>query len=623
MPSSHGLAVIAFLISFFLICRMPAQAVTSTKISAGTTPAGEAVLSADGQCATYIQDSTATGTTRNLYRYSGTLPSSFIANLGTDKPNGNPSISADGTYIVSEYREGGFPTVVYKLYKSTSGGSSTSFIANSNYMYTVPSVDSTGNIVAYNEYFSGANTIKVYNNGTTYTISATGSAAGSSTVPVLSDDGQYVAYRSGSYVFLKHSNSSAVVKQLTGESPAISYTGNRVAYVNGSNVEVYNLANDEVEFTVAGSQPAISKANDATDGNFVVYVAGGSVKVYDIAHGTTRDFGTGTNPSVSADGNTVLLETGSAVYIVKNDPPVATPQTDEDSVSTAEDTATGITLAGTDPENDSLTFEVVTQPEHGDLTGTAPNLTYTPDADYNGADSFTFKVNDGTLDSTTTATVSITVTPVNDDPTANNDSFSVDEDSGANTLDVLANDTCAPDTGETLTITGVTQGTHGAVAITHSGADLTYTPDGDYFGADSFTYTISDGNGGTDTATVSITVDPVNDDPTANNDSFSVDEDSGANTLDVLANDTFAPDTGETLTITGVTQGTHGAVAITHSGADLSYTPDGDYFGADSFTYTISDGNGGTDTATVSITVDPVNDDPTANNDSFSVVAVT
>jgi len=168
---------------------------------------------------------------------------------------------------------------------------------------------------------------------------------------------------------------------------------------------------------------------------------------------------------------------------------------------------------------------------------------------------------------------------------------------------VLANDTCAPDTGETLTVTGVTQGTHGAVAITHSGADLSYTPDGDYNGADSFTYTISDGNGGTDTATVSITVDPVNDDPTANNDSFSVDEDSGANTLDVLDNDTCAPDTGETLTITGVTQGTHGAVAITHSGADLTYDPDTDYSGADSFTYTISDGNGGTDTATVSMTV--------------------
>ena len=100
---------------------------------------------------------------------------------------------------------------------------------------------------------------------------------------------------------------------------------------------------------------------------------------------------------------------------------------------------------------------------------------------------------------------------VNHNPDAVNDAATVAEDSGANTIDVLANDSILPDTGETLTVTGFTHGTHGTVVITNAGANLTYAPAPDYFGADSFTYTISDGNGGTDTATVDVTVTDVSD----------------------------------------------------------------------------------------------------------------
>src|SRR5439155_704471 len=90
-----------------------------------------------------------------------------------------------------------------------------------------------------------------------------------------------------------------------------------------------------------------------------------------------------------------------------NDPPVANNQ----SVTTPEDTPKTITLTGSDLDGDSLTFSIVTQPAHGTLSGTAPNLTYTPATNYIGPDSFTFKVNDGKVDSAV-ATVSITVTPV-------------------------------------------------------------------------------------------------------------------------------------------------------------------------------------------------------------------
>ncbi|WP_220750655.1 MULTISPECIES: tandem-95 repeat protein, partial [Jannaschia] len=144
---------------------------------------------------------------------------------------------------------------------------------------------------------------------------------------------------------------------------------------------------------------------------------------------------------------------------------------------------------------------------------------------------------------------------------------------------------------------------------------LTYTPNAEYNGPDSFTYTVSDGQGGESTASVNITVDPLNDDPDATNDSVTVDEDESV-TIDVLANDTDAD--SDTLTIVSFEQGGNGSVSQNTDGT-LTYTPNADYNGSDSFTYTVDDGNGGTDTATVNITVNPVNDDPVAETDTVSV----
>ena len=98
------------------------------------------------------------------------------------------------------------------------------------------------------------------------------------------------------------------------------------------------------------------------------------------------------------------------------------------SVSATEDTAKSLLLAGTDADGDPLTFTVLTQPTKGTLSGTAPNLTYTPNANVNGADSFTFKVNDGTVDSAP-ATVSLSIAAVNDVPVAAAQSVSATEDS--------------------------------------------------------------------------------------------------------------------------------------------------------------------------------------------------
>ncbi|MEE4236019.1 MAG: tandem-95 repeat protein, partial [Anderseniella sp.] len=115
----------------------------------------------------------------------------------------------------------------------------------------------------------------------------------------------------------------------------------------------------------------------------------------------------------------------------------------------------------------------------------------------------------------------------------------------------------------------------------------------------SFTYTVSDGQGGSDTATVSVTVIAVNDAPVANDDSATTTE-GAAVTIDVLANDTDVD--RDTLTIAGVAQGTNGSVV--NNTTLVTYTPKSGFTGTDSFTYAISDGQGGSATATVTVTVE-------------------
>ncbi|WP_178861817.1 cadherin-like domain-containing protein, partial [Thiomicrorhabdus cannonii] len=175
-------------------------------------------------------------------------------------------------------------------------------------------------------------------------------------------------------------------------------------------------------------------------------------------------------------------------------------------------------------------------------------------------------------------------------------------------IDVLANDSDLD--GDTITVQSVTQPAHGNVVIEGDGT-VTYTPVANYNGPDSFTYTITDGQGGTDTATVSITVNPQNDPPVALDDAYSTDEDIALeiSAASLLSNDTDIDQ--DTLVITGFTQPLHGEVVDNGNGT-FTYKPDSNYFGDDSFTYTVSDGNGGTDSATVNLTVNSVNDSPEA-----------
>ena len=285
-----------------------------------------------------------------------------------------------------------------------------------------------------------------------------------------------------------------------------------------------------------------------------------------------------------------------------DDAPVANGQ----AVSTNEDTPKAIALTGTDVESQALTFAVVGSPAHGSLSGTAPNLTYTPATNYNGPDSFTFKVTAGGVDSNV-ATVSITVTAVDDAPVANGQAVSTNEDT-PKALTLTGTDV----EGQALTFTVVGSPSHGSLSGT--APNLTYTPAANHNGPDSFTFKVTAGGVDSNLATVTISVNAVNDPPVAANDIATVNEDSGTNAINVLTNDTSAPDSGETLTITGKTNGANGTVVITGGGTGLTYAPNGNFNGSDSFTYTIADGNGGTASGTVNVTVTSVNDLPTISN---------
>jgi hypothetical protein len=253
-----------------------------------------------------------------------------------------------------------------------------------------------------------------------------------------------------------------------------------------------------------------------------------------------------------SDGEFTAADT--ADVIVNNVAPV----TDDKSVSTNEDIPVGIALTASDSGNDTLTFSIESYPSNGLLSGTPPDLTYTPNPNWNGTNTFTYKANDGVTDSNI-ATVTITVNPINDPPVCSADTATTNEDNSV-TIAVTSNDNAGPpDEDQTLTITSVTQGGNGTV-VNNGNNTITYMSNPNYNGSDSFSYTISDSGGLTDTATVNVIVNPVNDPPVCADDNAVTDEDTSV-VINVTSNDNAGPPNEvQTLTVVSITQGTNGTV---------------------------------------------------------------
>ena len=282
--------------------------------------------------------------------------------------------------------------------------------------------------------------------------------------------------------------------------------------------------------------------------------------------------------------------------VAVNDAPVA----DDTAITTDEDTAVTFTPPASDVEDEFLTL-TATNGGHGTVTCGVSTCTYTPNANHNPSDSFTYTAtdDDGATDS---GTVSVTINPVNDAPVADDTTLTTNEDTPA-AVSIPATDV----DGDSLTATpsAAAHGVVGCVSTTCS-----YFPASNYFGPDAFTVTVTDGHGGSDTATVFITVNSVNDKPVADDTSITLDEDTAV---------TFAPpatdveDASLTLTATNGAKG-----AVTCGGALCTYTPDANANGSDTFTYTATDDDGASDSGTVSVTINPVNDAPVAHDASLT-----
>jgi hypothetical protein len=292
------------------------------------------------------------------------------------------------------------------------------------------------------------------------------------------------------------------------------------------------------------------------------------------------------------------------------------PEARNDARTLPEDGApvTGNVLSNdSDADGDTLIVIVNTRPRHGtlDLDNATGNYTYTPETDYNGTDSFSYTISDGN-GGTDSGTVTFTVTATEDDPDAEDDSLTLVEDGESVTINVLDNDSDAD--GDTLQVIDWSFSNEEAFSSGNADGSFTYTPPPDFFGSETFSYTVSDGKGNTDTATLTVSVTPVPDAPVANDASTETDEDTPAW---IYPENAFTDADGDEVSLLSMTDPDRGSASYDGEGG-FTYTPEENFHGEDSFTYTLTDGNGGTATATITVTVAPVNDAPVAQGSSVT-----
>jgi VCBS repeat-containing protein len=278
-----------------------------------------------------------------------------------------------------------------------------------------------------------------------------------------------------------------------------------------------------------------------------------------------------------------------------------------------------------DRDGDTLSAELVGGPAHGTLTlNTDGSFTYRPDDLYRGTDSFSYRVSDGALTSTV-ATVTIVMAPVNHLPTVGDFAATVSED-GSVVLDPLTHATDVD--GDVLAAAIVDGPRHGSLV---KGADgkYTYLPDEFYAGTDRFTFTVNDGQGGSNVGTVTLTVTPVNHAAVAINDTAATDQDKAV-VIAILANDSDIDNTtgvnagapkpvNTDLTARIVGQPSNGSVTVNADGT-ITYMPKAGYYGTDSFTYVANDGELDSAVASVTVTIRQTNHVPVAVDDSYAAI---
>ncbi|WP_143751811.1 Ig-like domain-containing protein, partial [Maribacter sp. 4U21] len=311
----------------------------------------------------------------------------------------------------------------------------------------------------------------------------------------------------------------------------------------------------------------------------------------------------------------------------ESDAPVVT----DDTATVDEDNPVTVDILANDNDDadggsiDASSVSITGAPANGTVViNPDGTVTYTPNADFNGTDSFTYQVCDnGTPDvQCEEATVNVTVNPQSDAPVVTDDTATVDEDNPV-TVDILANDNDNADGGSidpaSVSITGAPA--NGTVVINPDGT-VTYTPNADFNGTDSFTYQVCD-NGTPDVhceeATVNVTVNSVNDSPVITDDTATLTEDTaGGVDINVLGNDTDVDGTIDPSSLSIVGAPSNGTVTINPDGT-LNYVPNPNFNGTDTFTYEVCDDAGDCQTATVTVTVEEESDAPVVTDDTATV----
>lgn len=368
------------------------------------------------------------------------------------------------------------------------------------------------------------------------------------------------------------------------------------------------------DHAVSGVLGGIDNDGDALDFRLVSQAGKGSVQITDRLTGAFTY-----TPNADASGSDsfhFLVNDGhvdsnlALVNIVVdgvNDAPRAA---DAGPLSTPEDQALLGNLSGSDPDGDTITYVLVSQPASGTVTLTdaaTGSFTYTPRADLSGSDSFTFKVRDGELESAP-ATVALTITPVNDAPTAADQALATDEDAA------VAGALSATDPeGDGLRFAIVTNPGRGNVALDPATGAFTYTPAADANGSDSFTFRANDGALNSTTATVRVTITAVNDRPVAEGGSIETHSDTP------ISGSVRATDVDRDALVYSIkTAPTKGSVELSAATGAYQYVPR--TAGSDAFTFVASDGRLESAAATVNINVLPSNVAPVATAQNIVVL---
>ena len=515
------------------------------------------------------------------------------------------SITASDTFVLTVNAVNDAPTISNVIDTSTNEDTATSAIA-----VTVDDIDS----VVANLTMSGtsSNTTLVPNtsivfggSGANRTVTVTPAAnqTGTATITITVSDGTLTA-----------SDTFVLTVNAVNDAPTIADITNKTTDED-TTTSAISISINDIDTALTSLTVTATSSNQTIVPNANISISGTTGSRSMTITPATNQNGTVTITVTVSDGALTATDTFDLVISAVNDAPtisdIANSSTNEDTATSAinftvgdvETAAGSLVLTGTSSNtalvpNGSISFGG---------TGASRTVTMTPVANQSGTTTITITVSDGTL--TAQDTFVLTVNAVNDAPTATAGTLSTNENVAAN-----GNLSGTDIEGNTLTYAIVTQPSKGSVSLNSTTGAYTYTPNTSAWGSDSFTFKVNDGSADSAAATISITINAVNDAPVSSNGTLSATEDTES-TGSLNATDTD----GDPLVYSVVTQGSKGTVTITNTATGAyKYVPNANANGQDTFTFRVNDGLVNSNTSTITVTIAAVNDAPTASNDTLS-----